>query len=91
MRETRIYDLLIGLGVGVAAGLLLAPNAGKKTRARITKAATDGTAYAIDCGETVSEALLDFIDKGKDEIARERETVADAIKRGTHAYKRAIN
>jgi gas vesicle protein len=84
-------NILIGLGVGAAAGLLLAPNSGRKTRARITDAATKRATYFKDRGEQVNGAIWGFIEQGKDEVARQKQGVAEAIKRGTHAYKRAVS
>lgn len=86
MERTNIGDLLIGMSMGAATALLFAPCSGKRTRARITEAATNGAAYVKDRGETLSDAVSGLID----EIAQHKEGVAEAIKRGTHAYKQAI-
>lgn len=91
MGKTRISDFLMGLGMGVAAGMLLAPNEGKKMRDRLAQAATDGASHAKDYGETLGEAVLSFLDKSKHEVLRQRGGVAEAIRQGSHAYKQAIN
>jgi len=90
MKKIYICDFLIGLSMGAAAALLFAPRSGKKTRARITDAATQGAAYVKDCGEAASDTVLSFIDQGKDQIERLKEGVADAIERGARAYKQAV-
>jgi hypothetical protein len=34
--------------------------------------------------------VLDFVQQGKNQVARQKEGVAEAIKRAAHAYKRAV-
>jgi gas vesicle protein len=91
MGKTRIYDFLMGLSMGVAAGMLLAPNEGKKMRDRLAQAANDGASHAKDYGDTVGQAVLSFLDKSRHEVERQREGFAQAIRQGSHAYKQAIN
>lgn len=54
--------------------------------------------YCKDRSATVSDAVMDFIEHGKhffehgrDEILRQKVGVTEAIKRGSHAYKQAVN
>jgi len=83
MERTTIYGFLIGMGMGAATALLFAPYSGRRARARIS----EGVAYAKDCGETASKAVVSAIDG----IVKHKQGVAEAIKRGTHAYKQAIS
>jgi gas vesicle protein len=87
MEKANIYGFLLGMSMGATTALLFAPISGKRTRGRISEAATSGAAYAKDCGETVSNAVLSVIG----EIVKHKQGVADAIQRGTHAYKQAIS
>jgi gas vesicle protein len=95
MQRPQVCDFLIGVGVGAATALLLAPQTGRKTRSRITDAAADGTAFLKDRGETVGAAAFGVMKRRKEEIARHlvrnKEGLAEALKRGTQAYRRAIS
>jgi gas vesicle protein len=91
-------NFLIGLGVGAAAGILCAPYSGKKTRERITDTANHGASYCKDRTATASDAVMEFIEQGRhffehgrEEILRQKLGLTEAIKRGSDAYKRAVN
>ena len=86
MEKSRTAEFLIGLAMGAVTALLFAPRSGQKMRIWITETATDGAAYVKDCGGTV----LGFIERGKDAITRHKRGVTEAVKLGTHAYKRTL-
>ncbi len=90
MERTDLFKLLVGFSVGAAAGLLLAPDSGKKMRSGITGAAAGGATYLKGCSETVRDAVLDILEESKDDIVRHKEGLAEAIKRGTEAYRRVV-
>ena len=91
MKRVRICNFLIGMTMGAVTALLFAPRSGKRTRALIAGATADGISYVKGCGETVGGAVLGFIEQGRGEIVRQKQGVAQAIKRGTHAYRRAVS
>ena len=91
MRRTRMYDLLFGISVGAIAGILFSPYAGRKTRARIARAANYGASYMRDRGEDVGDVMLEWFDRGRDELLRHRGDVAEAIRRGASACKQAVS
>lgn len=83
MNKRLICTFLTGLSIGSGIALLFAPRSGKKTRTRIAEAAADGAAYAKEYGGTVRDTTLDV-------IGRSKEAVAEVIKGGTQAYKKAV-
>ena len=91
MERTDLFKLLIGFSVGAATGFLLAPDAGKKMRSEITDAAAGGANYLKGRTETVRDAVLDLLEERRDDIVRHKEGLAEAIKRGTEAYKRVVS
>jgi gas vesicle protein len=86
----RISGFLLGLSVGGSIALLLAPRRGKKTRAQIAHAAADALANVKEYGETVRDTARDLVERGKDEVAHQKDGVANAIKRGAQAYQETV-
>jgi len=86
----HICSFLLGLSVGGSIALLFAPRPGKKMRKQIAQAATDGVTYAKEYGETVRDTTRDLVERGKDQVAHQKDAVANAIKRGTEAYQETV-
>ena len=91
MERTEVGTFLMGVVAGAAVAVLLAPSSGTKTRSQITKAAGDGAAYFKDVRDAVLGAVERSVERSKDQIARQKEGVAEAIKRGSEAYRRAVS
>lgn len=91
MERTDISTFLIGVGMGAAMAMLFAPSSGSKARAQVTKAAAEGADYCADHFKDVRDAVLGAVERGKDQIARQKEGVTQAIKRGSEAYRRAVS
>jgi gas vesicle protein len=88
--KDRICGFLLGLSVGASIAVLFAPRAGKKTRTLIAQAAIDGATYAKQCGETVRDTAREFVERGKEEVARQKDGVTQAVKHGAEAYQEAV-
>jgi gas vesicle protein len=86
----HICGFLLGLSVGGSVALLFAPRPGKKTRTQIAQAATDGVTYVKECGEAVRDATGELVERGREEIARQKDGVANGIKRGVEAYQETV-
>jgi gas vesicle protein len=56
---------LSGVALGIAGGLLWAPQSGKRTREDLQDLATDAFDQAEDWMETAKEKVDDLIEKGK--------------------------
>jgi gas vesicle protein len=90
MNNNNIGGFLLGLSLGGAIALLFAPREGKKTRAQLAQAAADKVSYMKDCGETVRDTTRELYERGKDEVARQKEGVTEAIRQGAEAYQHAV-
>jgi gas vesicle protein len=92
---------LIGLGLGVAAGILWAPRSGEETRALLAdkagegaeylrNRAQDGTEYVKQRGGEVRQSAADIYEKGRHQVTRHKETLNAAVEAGKQAYRDAM-
>ena len=81
----------LGLGVGVAVGLLFAPQSGEETRGYIKDKAQEGGDYLKKRGEEVRDSANDALDKGRDLVGRQRDQLNAAIDAGKQAYREAVS
>jgi len=63
MSETKCF--IYGLGLGVAAGVLLAPRSGVKTRALIGEKAREGQDYVTRNGSDLRDSVVDKLNRTK--------------------------
>jgi gas vesicle protein len=76
------WALLIGFGVGAAAGILLAPQSGEASRRWLSRRARRGIDQASQAIEDAVAKTSDAIDKGKDRVA-------DAVEATKKVYTKA--
>jgi gas vesicle protein len=92
---------LLGLGIGVAAGILWAPKAGEETRQLIADKAGEGADYlksrAQEGGEYVRgraddlrQSAADLYEKGRSTVQHHKDTISSAVEAGKQAYRDAV-
>ncbi len=92
---------LLGLGIGVAAGLLWAPRSGEETRALIADKAGEGADYLRSRAQESSEfvkqraddlksSASDIYDRGRSTIQQQKENLSAAVEAGKQAYRDAV-
>jgi gas vesicle protein len=92
---------LLGLGIGVAAGILWAPRAGEETRQLIADKAGEGADYLRSRAQEGSEyvrqrtedlkgSAADLYEKGRQTVARQKDTLSAAVEAGKQAYRDAV-
>src|ERR1700732_2144742 len=79
---------LVGLGIGSAVGILLAPKSGEKTREYLAKKAGEGNEYARKKARELKDRADDAVGRGKEAIAQTKEQIAAAIDAGRETYNR---
>lgn len=88
--DSKLGYFFLGLGVGIAAGLLFAPNSGEETRAMIRSKANDGKDYVKRRSGEVRESASELIDKGRDAVNRQKEQLSAAVQAGKQAYRETV-
>ena len=88
--DNKFSYFFLGLGLGVAVGLLFAPKTGAETRELIRSKADESKEYlkrrSLDLKDTASDA----IEKGRSAAARQRDNLSAAVEAGKQAYRDAV-
>jgi gas vesicle protein len=88
--ESKFSYFFLGFGLGVAAGILFAPQSGEDTRALLRSKAGEGTEYLKKQSETLRETASEAVERGKTTLARQKEQLAAAVEAGKQAYRDAV-
>jgi gas vesicle protein len=70
--------LLIGIGIGMVAGLLLAPRSGEEIREDIRRRTNEGVDYLNQQAEKLRDGAVKVVTKGKEWIGRQSENIQSA-------------
>jgi gas vesicle protein len=88
--ENRLSYFFLGLGIGVAVGILFAPKSGQETRELIRSRADEGKGYLKKRGEELYDSAGELVDKGKSAVGRQKDQLATAVQAGKEAYREAV-
>jgi gas vesicle protein len=91
MDKSSFSSFLLGLGVGLGIGMLFAPKAGADTRQLIKDKTGEGTDYLKQRGTDLRDSAGDLLNKGKDALGRQKDTIAEAMEAGKQAYRDTVN
>ncbi len=87
---TAITFLLIGLGAGALAGLLLAPKTGKQLRRDLQRGYEDAKDTIEDWAEEAKDRVREASDRVR-EVASRGADLADEIRERVEPLRKAIN
>ncbi|MGA8026800.1 MAG: YtxH domain-containing protein [Bryobacteraceae bacterium] len=93
---------LLGLGIGVAAGILWAPRTGEETRQLLAEKAgegadymknraQEGADYVRQRSDDLKQSASDLYEKGRTTVARQKDTLNAAVEAGKQAYREAVS
>jgi gas vesicle protein len=88
--DKRIPYFFLGLGIGVAVGILFAPKSGEETRILLKTKADEGKDFLKRKTEDLREQAIDAVDKGKSALQRQKEQFTAAVDAGKQAYRETI-
>ncbi len=89
--DSKFSYFFLGLGLGVAAGLLFAPKSGAETRDLLLSKADEGKEYLKRRTSDLRESAEDVIEKGKNAVSRQRDNLSSAMEAGKQAYREAVS
>lgn len=89
--DNKFSYFLLGLGLGVAAGLLFAPKSGPETREFLRVKADEGKEFVKRRGAEVMDQAQETIDRGKSTVTRQRDNLMAAVEAGKQAYREAVS
>ena len=100
-QSSGLSYFIVGVGVGVAVGMLLAPRSGEETRQLLREKADESKdflrakadeskEYVRRRGSELRESATDLVDRSKEALARQKEQLAMAVEAGKQAYRESV-
>jgi len=80
MSQTKCF--LYGIGMGIAAGVLMAPRAGVKTRKQLVETAKEGQDYVMREGAELKDTIVDGLKRTKRAAQATAESIGVALQAG---------
>lgn len=80
---------LAGLGFGALVGVLYAPRSGRETRESLMNSAQEGREYIRTRGREARDSVNQWVDHGKEVVARGKEQFGSAVEATRQAYREA--
>lgn len=89
--DKRLSYFFLGLGIGVAVGVLFAPKSGEETRQLIRSKAEESKEYLKNRGEELYGSAGEVVERGKAAVLRQKGQLAAAVEAGKQAYREAVS
>lgn len=89
--DKKLSYFFLGLGIGVAVGILFAPKSGEETRDIIRSKAGEGKDYLRRRSEEMRERAEDLVERGKSAVQRQKEQLHAAVDAGRQAYRESVS
>jgi gas vesicle protein len=91
MNRDGFANFLLGLGIGVGLGMIFAPKSGEETRDLLLSKADEGKEFLKKQTADLKDNAGDLLNKGREVINRQKDTLNDAIEAGKQAYREKVD
>src|SRR5690242_6855619 len=88
--DNKLSFFFLGLGLGVAEGILFAPKAGSETRELIKSKTNESADYLRRQSGQIRDAAGDLVDRGRSVLNRQKDTLNEAMEAGKQAYRETV-
>jgi gas vesicle protein len=88
--DKRLSYFFLGVGIGVAAGILFAPKSGEETREMLRQKADEGSDFVKRRTQDLRESAADYVEQGRSALNKQRDNIAAAVDAGKSAYREAV-
>lgn len=89
-RDNKFSYFFLGLGIGVAVGILFAPKSGAETRELLKERAEEGKEYVKRRSAELRDSAVEAYEKGKEAVIKQKEQLAAAVEAGKAAYREKV-
>ncbi|MGA2879047.1 MAG: YtxH domain-containing protein [Bryobacteraceae bacterium] len=89
--DNKFSYFFLGLGLGVAAGLLFAPKSGPETRDLLRSKADEGKEYLKRRSTELQDQASEVLERSKSTVSRQRDNLVAAVEAGKQAYREAVS
>ncbi|MCX6635261.1 MAG: YtxH domain-containing protein [Acidobacteria bacterium] len=86
----KLSFFFLGLGIGVAVGILFAPKSGEETRELIRDKAGEGKDFLKRRSGELRETAAEALERGKSAVSRQKDQLAAAVAAGRQAYREVV-
>ena len=91
MDETRnLSCFFLGLGIGVAVGIIFAPKPGAETRGYLRERAGESGEYLKRGTDKVRTSATGLVDRSREFVNRQREQFGASVDAGRQAYRESL-